>query len=423
MTQRQNYHYLWHVSSRIRSLIRGYVFTTILLCSIPAIATAAGSGDSVKERVAALISEGAVILHDENGSTLLSINADKLLVPASIIKIVTAAIALDVLGSQYRFKTQVFRDSADNLAIKGWGDPFLVSEEIELMAQQLRNRSITKVKKLFLDHSNFSDFLIPGVSRTLNPYDAINGALVVNFNTLNLGKDVKGTIFSAEEVTPLTPMALLKGRLIKSGTTERINLLDNRKECQTYASQLIAGLFQKNGIAVGAEAQEGLTVSDTTTWKEVYTHYNSRTIADVCKELLKYSNNFIANQIFVTIGAAVSGYPATLEKGKAACENHVRNVMKIPHNQLSFYEGSGISRDNRITAAAMMVVLEKYRGTSALLSEKKGVLCKSGTLTGVHNYAGYIQTGLGLRPFVIMLNQKNNTRDKLLDLLVHIGKK
>ena len=65
----------------------------------------------------------------------------------------------------------------------------------------------------------------------------------------------------------------------------------------------------------------------------------------------------------------------------------------------------------------MVNIMEEFRGYAHLLSLKKGIPLKSGTLTGVHNYAGYIKTGRGLRPFVIILNQKRFTRDKILGLL------
>nr|MBC8342576.1 hypothetical protein [Bacteroidota bacterium] len=65
----------------------------------------------------------------------------------------------------------------------------------------------------------------------------------------------------------------------------------------------------------------------------------------------------------------------------------------------------------------MMAVLEKFKKYQYLLTEKKGVLVKSGTLTGVYNYAGYIKTATGLFPYTILLNQKRNNRDQILILM------
>jgi D-alanyl-D-alanine carboxypeptidase len=92
--------------------------------------------------------------------------------------------------------------------------------------------------------------------------------------------------------------------------------------------------------------------------------------------------------------------------------------MGIASDELVICEGSGISRNNKITGNVMMKIMEDFREYADLLSVKNGVLVKSGTLNGVHNYTGYIKTKTGLRPFVIMLNQNNNCRDKIMGLLV-----
>jgi D-alanyl-D-alanine carboxypeptidase/D-alanyl-D-alanine-endopeptidase (penicillin-binding protein 4) len=64
------------------------------------------------------------------------------------------------------------------------------------------------------------------------------------------------------------------------------------------------------------------------------------------------------------------------------------------------------------------MVLQHYEKHAGLLPEHHGAYAKSGTLRGVNNYAGYIETKQGMWPFVIILNQKRNTRDAVLRLLV-----
>jgi D-alanyl-D-alanine carboxypeptidase/D-alanyl-D-alanine-endopeptidase (penicillin-binding protein 4) len=65
----------------------------------------------------------------------------------------------------------------------------------------------------------------------------------------------------------------------------------------------------------------------------------------------------------------------------------------------------------------MISILERFKSHAGLLTPKDGHPVRSGTLTGVYNYAGYIKTTGGLRSFVIMLNQQNNHRDAILTLL------
>ena len=369
-------------------------------------------------QIAPLVSNGAVLLMDPSGGEVFSLNPDQLLIPASIIKLYTAAIATDILGASYRFETGFYTDSEGNLAIRGGGDPFLVSEEIDTIARRLKEAGVVTIRSLYLDHSRFeSPVVVPGLSTTANPYNAINGALVVNFNTLNLRREADGSVVSNEPQTPLTPLARQRGRELRAGTRQRINLSSDEQLCRRYAGELFAGIFAREGIAIDDPTPHETTI-DTVRWHHVYTHRNSRTLEELCAALQEYSNNFIANQIFLTVGASVAGYPATMEKGNAAFGNHLRQVMgRTPHD-LVLVEGSGISRSNRATARAMMDLLTQRPHLAQMLPRRRGALAKSGTLSGVYNYAGYVATPRGNYPFVIILNQSANHRETLLDLIV-----
>ena len=137
--------------------------------------------------------------------------------------------------------------------------------------------------------------------------------------------------------------------------------------------------------------------------------------------MLRYSNNFIANQLFLTLGAQISGYPATIEAARASLQQQLAELYgdsfgRDPQSLLML-EGSGLSRTQRSTAAGMMRILEVFKPYADLLQEVGGVLRKSGTLTGVYNFAGYIRGPDGLYPFVIITNQTINNRAEILQLL------
>ncbi len=373
--------------------------------------------DAVLNGIEKLVEQGSVLLNDEEGNTLVSIDADRPLVPASIIKILTASIALDILGSDFRFKTECFLDSDGNLTIRGYGDPYFISDEIRLFARQLKEKRIYSLNRISLEHSFFSnDCTIPGISETNNPYDALNGALVVNFNTINIGKDAAGKVFSAEKETPLTPLAAMKARAIAPGTKAlRINLSAERSDCNDYAGDLLLTIFREQGITV---ADSIIGISPGVTGGEPFlTYTNSRTLPDVLRGLLQFSNNFIANQIFLVIGAMESDEPASMQKSRMVFERYIRRELKIPESGLVMVEGSGISRENRVTGRVMMSILERFKPQAGLLTPKNGHPVKSGTLKNVSNYAGYIKTERGLRSFVIMLNQEKNYRDSIMKLL------
>jgi len=79
----------------------------------------------------------AVLVASPRGKVLLEKNAGKKLIPASTLKIFTSLVALRYLGPEYRFATEFYLDRDDNLKIKGYGDPLLVSETLREMAVAL----------------------------------------------------------------------------------------------------------------------------------------------------------------------------------------------------------------------------------------------------------------------------------------------
>jgi serine-type D-Ala-D-Ala carboxypeptidase/endopeptidase (penicillin-binding protein 4) len=99
---------------------------------LPAQAVAGG-----KEKLAALAPSGLVLVMDEKGNELVAQNADQPFVPASVAKIVTAWLAMEVLGADYRFETRFYLDHSRVLYIRGGGDPFLISEELAQLASAL----------------------------------------------------------------------------------------------------------------------------------------------------------------------------------------------------------------------------------------------------------------------------------------------
>src|SRR5687768_4126585 len=105
-------------------------FSALLLLLAPALA-------GTKEDIAALAPSGLVLVLDEDGNELVAQNADQPFVPASVAKIVTAWLAVEVLGGDYRFKTHFYLDDERVLYVRGGGDPFLISEELALLAPKL----------------------------------------------------------------------------------------------------------------------------------------------------------------------------------------------------------------------------------------------------------------------------------------------
>ncbi len=355
-----------------------------------------------------------VVLADAQGNILYSQNREKLFIPASILKILTSLVALDLLGPDYRFSTAWYLDpDSKNLYIKGFGDPLLISEVIEELCHTIiLTAKPTLIHDIILDQTYFSDQIqVPGKGSSLNPYDAPVGALFANFNTLLFQWDKKEKRFiSGEPQTPLLPVFLgdIKKTRLKQG---RIVL--SKQQGMMYPGLLVKFFLEKNNIAVTGSVGLGKYEGKQEGGNTFLSPFDTK---QVVQKLLKYSNNYIANLVLLTLGAKTHGPPATLEKGVKTVKLFSKQRLGFDH--LSISEGSGLSRSNLISPDQMIKVLIEFMPFYFLLNRQVQDFFKTGTLSGIRTRAGYISGKDGrLYPYVIMVNQKNKGYDAILKKL------
>jgi serine-type D-Ala-D-Ala carboxypeptidase/endopeptidase (penicillin-binding protein 4) len=373
------------------------VALALLLLPAPALAGA-------KEKVAALAPRGLVLVIDAEGNELVAQNADEPFVPASVNKIVTAWLAMEVLGGDYRFETRFYLDDKRVLYVRGGGDPFLISEELAPLATEL----VAAVGKepiagIVLDASYYpSHIRIPGIEDTDEAYNAPNSALAVNFNTVYAVRS-GNKVRSAEKQTPITPLAIAQFRARGPNGSGRISLSQDPAVSLQYAGELIAAFIERAGGSVKGKISTG-TVPEGL--KPVYVHRQSRTLSEILAELLRASNNYTANQVFLEIGGHRLGGPVSLEKSL-----QVANEMLAAHGlaaAIHLEEGSGINRNNRFTARGLAKVLDLFAPHADLLHGHDGGMNKTGTLEGVRTLAGYADTSShGRVRFVISLTSND----------------
>jgi D-alanyl-D-alanine carboxypeptidase/D-alanyl-D-alanine-endopeptidase (penicillin-binding protein 4) len=367
------------------------VFVLLLL---PASALA-----GVKEEVAALAPSGSVLVLDSVGKALVAQNADQPFVPASVAKIVTAWLAMEVLGGDYRFQTRFYLDDKRMLYVRGGGDPFLISEELAPLAAELVARiGKAPITGMVLNASYYpSNIRIPGIEDTGEAYNALNSALAVNFDTVYAVRS-GNKVRSAESQTPITPLAIAQFRAHGPNGVGRISLNHPAVSLQ-YAGELIAAFIERAGGSVKGQITTGTVPVGL---EPVYVHRQSRSLRQILVELLKASNNYIANQVFLEIGARRLGGPVSLEKSL-----QVANEMLAAHGlvgDIHLEEGSGISRDNRFTARGLAKVLELFAPHADLFRGHDGGMDKTGTMDGIRTLAGYADTSAhGRVRFVISL--------------------
>ncbi|MFZ1984183.1 MAG: D-alanyl-D-alanine carboxypeptidase [Desulfatitalea sp.] len=402
------------IQSSGRLSVIGIATLCLLLAGMLNAAPASSKAAEPLERHLAplLGSRDAVLVAAPDGRVLAAIHADTPLVPASILKVLTALAAIHHLGADHRFATDFFMNADGDLIVKGYGDPLLVSENLAGIARQLAG-TIQKAHGVVLDDSYFAyPIVIPGRSRSIEPYDAPNGALCVNFNTVFF-KSENGRWVSAEPQTPLLPAILPK--IKASGLTSgRITLAADRNESLRYAGELFTFFFSQAGIALDGTITFGAV--DLQKDRLLYRYLSDRRLTDAVADLLAFSNNFIANQLLLAMGAHVHGPPATMDKGLEVLRGYYASELELKTGFVD--EGSGLSRRNQVTARAMLRILTQFAPHYQLMRQEGRQWYKTGTLKDVHTRVGFLEsTDGGKYMFVVMRNTPGKTTDGIMRIL------
>ncbi len=426
--------------------------------------------DALKQAGIPLGRVAVVVQRLDAAAPVLSHNAGAALNPASVMKLVTSFAALNQLGPGYVWTTDVWADGTitdgvlnGNLVIKGHGDPTLTLERMWLFQRELRARGVRHIRgNLVLDLSHFE---VPSVDpgafdgEPLALYNAAPGALVANFNatTLRLKPGEKTVLIVPDIVLPgvaltskleLTDGAECNGW--KDAITpalpdpERLELVVTGRYARGCGEQAMSlNLFEPAAtfdfIFRGLWAESGGTLSGATVsgmapGTEPLLKFVSEPLTDALTRLNKYSNNLMARNLFLSLGAEAYGAPATPEKGARA----VRDVLTqrgVPTQKLVLENGAGLSRIERISADALNQLL-RAAYLSPLFAEFESALpivaidgtlkrrfngsalsgsahLKTGTLRDVSALAGYVYTVTGQRvSFVMLVNHANARRSE-----------
>lgn len=329
---------------------------------------------------------GGAAIRLKDGEVLFSVRAEERFVPASTIKVPVACMALHRWGRGYRFPTEIYLDSSGTLFMKGMGDPFLISEEIELLAGNLVNNGLKSISRVLVDDSTFAPRIeIPGSVRDNEPYNATVGALSANFNSILLRKTSQGDIVSGESQTPLTSLAKSLGAPSGGPTLYRRNIPPENHAPAIHTGQILIEMLKKKGVAVLSDDVFFSVVP--VDLKPFYVHRSSHRLYEVMELLLEHSNNFMANQLFLALAADQAGRPGTLENGCKVLEDYLMHDMDIEGAEI--VEGSGLCRENKISPMDLCHVLRAFSGHRDLMKIRDDIQGKTGTLSGVRCLTGY----------------------------------
>lgn len=384
---------------------------------LAAVFVLAASTGSIERDIARVVSVGGVHVEDDSGTVLVSWHSDDLLVPASVLKLATAAAALHELGPDTRLFTDFNYDpSSGRLCVVGGGDPFLVSESLSRAADSLVAHGITHVACLVADAELFVQPLaVDGRGTSANPYDAGVSALSANFNSIAVSIGTDGTVAPGESETPLTPMAREMGRRVGRSGVHRLPIRDGQAAAPRYALELVRELLRERGVTT----EDSMGVSSCCGESPpFYRHPSVQTVAGTAAAMMEYSNNVIANMLLLSAAAHHFGRPVGMDDARGFLHDFLADELGLTGFEVQ--EGSGLSRGNRMTSRQVVAVLHhlRTRGADSLLPLHHGVRAKTGTLSGIACLAGYLDLPDGrVASFAILLEGQLGLRDKVLRIL------
>ena len=396
------------------------------------------------------------------GKKVLSFNAHRPLIPASNMKLVTSAAAIDLLGEEFVFKTSIMI-AGGSLVILGSGDPVIgdlrIAEQegkstdqiFEKIHEALVRRNIDQIDgQIIVDASLFDDVRFHP-SWPQNQADKWYTAQIsaVNFNnncldvTFNPGKKAGKPI--TYSLSPDTRYANIKskcktvgkgsnkiGATRKLGTNE-ITLIGTCRRAQTinvtidrpsaYFGYLLGEYLVARGIAI----RDDMVVLDNpfvlgghATKVPLYEY--STPLPMVLNRCNQNSLNMAAECLFKTLGAYRGNSPGlsprqgSWQTGRVAVERFLKKI-NIPTGEYAVDDGSGLSRKNRVSANALVQVLthtwrQPYRETfrNSLATPKNGTLGKRGRFKG-DDYQGRIYAKTGYISRAWALSGYCRTRD------------
>ena len=378
-------------------------------------------------------------------------DADRPRNPASVMKLVTTYSALEILGRDYRWKTEAYLGGPlengvlqGNLILKGYGDPKITKEQWQAFIATLRAKGLDAIDgDLVLDRSYFAlPRYDPGAfdHEPRKPYNVGPDALLVNFKAVHLtfAPDPAAAKVDVAIDPPLPDVTLQRApSLVDTGgcgdwraaTRPAFDDAGNRASIRFAGSypagcgerdwwvsvldhpHYVQAMFDAYFREAGGRFDGGVREGRVPPGSSPFATLQSPPLYDIVRDVNKLSNNVMARQIFLTLATADGPPPATPAKAAAAVRRFLA-ARKLAMPGLVLENGSGLSRRERTTARGLNALLvaasrSKVRdefasslpvaatdGTLERRFQDDGVagqaMLKTGTLEDVRAIAGYV---------------------------------
>lgn len=407
----------------------------------------------------------------------LSVNANSSVQPASLMKLLTTAAALDVLGPDYRWTTRVYTNGTQNgevlqgdLIIRGSGDPRFSQQDLWQLLRRLRALGIRQITgDVILDRSLFVPVKDDAAQFDQKPeraYNALPDALLLDTKSvlIHLIPDPARQRVRVTIEPYLTDFSLSAPALSVGECGEWRSQLGLRMEQKKiffagsyalacgektlavhayplthteYFDASLRQLWREMGGSLQGVAREGVLPAQA----QEITQWQSAALTDAIRDINKFSNNVMARQLLLTLAAEGGYLPASKEAGAAVVRQWL--IAKgINAAELVVDNGSGLSRADRLSAALLARILKSVwlsphmpefiaslplagvdgtmRKRAENLSVKSFAHIKTGSLTEVAGIAGYVTTRSGKRMIVVCIinhAEAGKLKDAMDDLL------
>lgn len=413
-----------------------------------------------------------MVIDTHTGSTpRLSHQAQERVNPASLMKLATTTAALDTLGPAFVWRTPVYVDGSvrdgvlhGNVYIKGSGDPRLVVERLWLLMRRIQGLGIQKIQgDIVLDRTAFDVPARDAASfdgEPLRPYNAAPDALLLNFKSLLIQfvPDRAANVARVQIEPPLAGVQFPATVPLSNGDCSdyrsalradwsdatRIRFAGNYPATcgekmwpiayaapQQFAPRAILGMWQQLGGQLSGQVRDGNIPANL----QPIFNIESATLAETIRDINKYSNNVMAQHLFLTLSQQQRGV-GSFDASRDVMQRWWRERVggEVP----TFDNGSGLSRDERISAQALARLLQVawaspnmselmsslpvtgLDGTMKRSKAQASAHLKTGSLRDVAGIAGFVDTASGKRLVVVaILHHVNaNTARPALDAMI-----
>ena len=379
---------------------------------------------------------------NQNENPIVAINPDSMFNPASVAKLLTAAVAFDKFGPWFCFSTRIFADTileqdsgitVRNLFIQGTGDPGFTAERLWLFVEHLYHCGIRQITgDLILDDSFFDSLIVgPGFDEdtTSRSYQPLISALAMNFNTVaihhrpgprakfpiaaDLFPEIKGLkVVSSATTTAKNKKNTLEIITLPDSGTTRVMIqgtmgLDEqggytyRKLWQTWEpfGNALLPLFERRGILLRGKVRHERVPTAIASRAPFY-EFSSEPISKTVNYMFKYSSNFAAEMLFKSLSAKRDTVPGAWDKSASLVtgwwKEHALPGIPIIKN------GSGLGNTNRMSPAQIVSLLSYVWKQKAYCPEYLAALSTAG-------FDGTIKTRFLKSPLKGLVRAKTGT--------------